>query len=98
MGNELGGGRTVGPHVFTLAVFVLRLDVALFSQRVAKTPNSSWSACLLDRKHSGCTRSSRSLPEVISSQEQQHSGWTAPGHHDSVSQGSVVARHVLHFI
>ena len=98
MGNELGGFRTVGQRVFTLAVFCFPSGCCVaFAKRVAKTPTSSWSACVLDWEHSACTPS-RSVPEVILSQEQQHSGWTASGHHDSVSQGSAVARHVVHIV
>ena len=98
MGNELRGFRTVGQRVFTLAVFCSSSGCCVaFAKRVAKTPNSSWSACVLDWKHSAWTPS-RSVPEVILSQEQQHFEWTASGHHDAVSQGSAVARHVVRFV
>ena len=64
-GNELGGFRTVGQRVFTLAVFCSPSGCCVaFAKRVAKTPTSSWSACFLDWEHSACTPS-RSVPELI---------------------------------
>ena len=80
-------------------VIILRLDVALLSQREWQRLGYPAGVLVSGIGNTlGVTPSSRSVPEVILSQEQEHYGWTASGQHDSVSQGSAAARYVAHFV